>query len=53
MMFFENAISSPDIIDMAVNTMNKIGRNLFQSEEYEEKEKDEIDTSKKNNEIKN
>ena len=52
MMFFENAISSPDIIDMAVNTMNKIGTNLFQSEEYEEEKKDEIDTSKKNNEIK-
>ena len=54
MMFFDTAISSSDIINMAVNTMNKIGKNLFQScndedNDNEEKELDQIDTSKKNN----
>ena len=53
MMFFDTAISSSDIIDMAVGTMNKIGNNLFQSsnddDDNEEKEINQIDTSKKNN----
>ncbi len=49
MKFLENSINYPDIIDMAVKTMDKISKTLFQSEEQENSIDDnEINTSIKN-----